>query len=176
MSNPSLDHMTSTKRILRYVKGNLKYGLVYGSEKECHLLGYYDSDYARDLDDKKSTSWLIFFYRSKTIVWSFCKQKVIALSSHETEYIASTWAACQWIWINRFICEMLGIVQRHFDLCIDNKSTIEISRNLIHHGRTKHIDIRYHSMEEKKVELKYVCMDDQLADLFTKSLRVTRFI
>ena len=48
--------MASTKRILRYVKGTLKYGLMYGSEKECHLLGYCDSDYARDLDDKKSTS------------------------------------------------------------------------------------------------------------------------
>ena len=48
--------MAAAKRILRYVMGTLGYGLVYGSEKECHLFGYSDNDYAGDLDDRKSTS------------------------------------------------------------------------------------------------------------------------
>ena len=56
MSKPCSYHMTAAKRILRYVKGTSGYGLVYKSDKECQLVGYCDSDYARDLDDRKSTS------------------------------------------------------------------------------------------------------------------------
>ena len=75
MSKPSLDHMAVAKRILRYVKGSIGYGLVYKSEKECRLLGYCDSDYARDLDDIKSTSGLIFFNGSKLILWNCCNNR-----------------------------------------------------------------------------------------------------
>ena len=167
MSKLSSDRMAYAKRILRYVKRTLGYGLLFGSEKECHLFGYCDSDYAGDLDNRKSTSELIFFYGSKPIAWNCCKRKVIALSSCEAKYIASTLTACQGIWTSRFICELLGIDYRLFDLCIDNKSAIEISRNPVHHGLTKHID-RYdfirNCVEEKKVELRYVCTDDQLAN------------
>ena len=132
------------------------------------MFGYCDSDYTGDLDNRKSTSELIFFYGSKPIAWNCCKRKVIALSSCEAKYIASTLAACQGIWISIFICELLGIDYRLFDLCIDNKSAIEISRNPVHHGLTKHIDVGYdfirNCVEEKKVELRYVCTDDQLAN------------
>ena len=79
MSKPSADHMLYAKRILRYVKRTLGYGLLFGSEKECHLFGYCESDYAGDLDNRNSTSELIFFYGSKPIAWNCCKRKVIAL-------------------------------------------------------------------------------------------------
>ena len=103
MSKPYSDHMTDAKKILRYVKGTRDYGIVYKSDKECELTEYCDSDYARDLDDQKSRSGLIFFYRSKPFAWNCCKQKVIALSSCEAEYISSTLAVCQGIWILRFM-------------------------------------------------------------------------
>ena len=96
------------------------------------------------MDDRKRTSGLIFFYGSKEIAWNCCKQKVIALSSCEAEYISSTLAVCQGIWISIFTCELRGSDKKCFDLCIDNKSAIEISRNPVHHGRTKHIEVRYH--------------------------------
>ena len=60
MSKPYSNHMAAEKRILRYIKGTSDYGLVYGKDKECRLLGYCDSDYARDLDDRKSTSGNFF--------------------------------------------------------------------------------------------------------------------
>ena len=76
--------------------------------------------------------------------------------------------------------ELIGNRMEKFDLCIDNKSAIEISRNPVYHGRTKHIEVRYHfirnCVEENKVMLKYVRMDDQLADLFTKPLGITKFL
>ena len=67
MSKPYSNHMTAAKRILRYVKGTIDYGLIYKSDKESELIGYCDSDYVGDLDDRKSTSGLIFFFGSKPI-------------------------------------------------------------------------------------------------------------
>ena len=142
-------------------------------------MGYCDSDYAGDVDDRKSTSGLIFFFGSKPIAWNCSKQKVIALSSCEAEYISSTMAVCQGIWINRFMSELIGCVEKRFDLCLDNKSAIEISRNPVHHGRTKHIEVRFHfirkCVEDGKVNLRYVRTEDQVADLFTKSLGISKF-
>ena len=68
MSKPYSNHMTAAKRILRYVKGTIDYGIKYKLDEECELIGYCDSDYAGDLDDRKSTSRLIFFLRSKLVV------------------------------------------------------------------------------------------------------------
>ena len=178
-SKPYSNHMTATKRILRYVKGTIDYGPKYKSYKVCKLIGYCENDYVGDLDDKKSTSGLIFFLRSKPIAWNCSKQKVIALSSCDAEYISSTLAVCQGIWISRFMHELSGCEEKCFDLCIDNKSAIEISRNPIHHGRTKHIDVRFHfirkCMEEGKVIFRYVRMQDQVVDFFTKLLGTAKF-
>ena len=75
--------------------------------------------------------------------------------------------------------ELSGCEEKRFDLCIDNKSAIEISRNPVHHDRTKHIEVRYHfirkCVEEGKVNLRYVWTEDQLIDSFTKSLRISKF-
>ena len=56
MSKPYSDHMAAVKRVLRYVKGTTEYGLVYRRDKESSLIGFCDSDYAGDQDDRKSTS------------------------------------------------------------------------------------------------------------------------
>ena len=177
-SKPFSNHMAAAKRVLRYIKGTVDYGLVYVSEREPRLTEYYDSDYAGDLDDRKSTSGYIFLLGSKQFAWNCSKQKVIALSSCEVEYISSTSAVCQGVWISRFMHELIEEFIENFDLCIDNKSAIKISRNPIYHARTKHIEVRFHfirnSVEEDKVKVKYIRTEDQLADLFTKPLGITK--
>ena len=95
MSKPYSNHMAADKRILRYIKGTWDYGLVYESNKESRLIGFCDSDYAIDQDDRKSTSRYIFLLISKPIAWNCSKQKVVALSSCEAEYISSALAVCQ---------------------------------------------------------------------------------
>ena len=62
----------------------------------------------------------------------------------------------------------------------DNQAVIKMAENPIHHGRTKHLDIRLHALrdyvnEAKLVELKYIATRDNLADLFTKALPRSRF-
>ena len=61
MENPTLDHLSATKRILRYVKGTLNFGLRYSKyQSQDPLIGYSDSDFAGDMDDRKSTSGYVF--------------------------------------------------------------------------------------------------------------------
>ena len=180
MSKPYSDHMAAAKRVLRYVKGTTDYGLVYKSDKESRVIGFCDSNYAGDQDDRKSTSGYIFFFGSNPIAWNCSKQKVVALSSCEAEYISSTSAVCQGVWMSRFMHELMEEFIENFDLCIDNKSAIEISRNPVYHGRTKHIEVRYHfipnCVEENKVKVMYIRTEDQIADLFTKPLGITKFL
>ena len=76
MSKPYSNHMAAAKRVLRYIKGTLDYGLVYESDKEPRLTRYCDSDYAGDLDDRKSTSGYIFLLISKPIAWNCSKKKL----------------------------------------------------------------------------------------------------
>ena len=65
-------------------------------------------------------------------------------------------------------------------LNIDNKSAISLCKNPVHHDRSKHIDTKYHyireCVEEKRIDVKYVCTDDQLADILTKSLGKLKFL
>ena len=76
--------------------------------------------------------------------------------------------------------ELSGCEEKCFNLCVDNKSAIEISPNPIHHGRTKHIDVRFHfirkCVEVGKVILRYVRTENQVADIFTKSLGIAKFV
>ena len=179
MSKPYSDHTVAAKRVLRYIKGTTDYSLVYKSDKESRLIGFCDSDYTGDQDDRKSTSGYIFFLGSNPIEWNCSKQKVVALSSCEAEYISSTSAVCQGVWMSRFMHELIEEFIENFDLCIDNKSAIEISQNPVYHRQTKHIEVCYHfiqnCVEEDKVKVKYIRTVDQLADLFTKPLGFTKF-
>jgi hypothetical protein len=89
------------KKVLRYIVGIIEYGLVYprGSGGTIELLGYSDSDMVGDADDSKSTSGAIFFLGEGMVTWSTQKQRMVALSSYEAEYIAGTGATCQAVWL-----------------------------------------------------------------------------
>jgi hypothetical protein len=106
MEAPTTEHLTAVKRILRYVAGTLHYGCYYQREKKAKLMGYSDSDLAGDVDTRKSTSGILFFLGNNVITWQSQKQKVVALSSCEVEYIAATTAACQGVWLARLLAEL----------------------------------------------------------------------
>ena len=96
MEKPTVEHLEAVKHILRYVRGTLEYGCFYpkeGSGKR-KLTGYNDSDLAGDLDDRRSTSGVIFYLGTSPISWFSQKQKVVAMSSCESEYIVGAAAAC----------------------------------------------------------------------------------
>jgi hypothetical protein len=133
------------KKILRYIAGTLEYGLRYGRQiGNAWLVGYCDSDLAGDIDTRKSTTGVLFFLGNCLVSWQSLKQWVVALSSCEAEYIATTTAATQSIWMARLLGALLGREPEVVELKVDNKSALALARNPIYHERSKHIDLRYH--------------------------------
>ena len=168
------------KRVLRYVKGTEDYGLLYKKgDLKGELIGYSDSDFAGDCCFRKSTSGHIFFFGGMAVCWSSQKQSIVALSSCEAEYIAATTATYQAVWMNRLIGELTNNEETKVKLLVDNQSAITLSKNPVHHNRTKHIDTSYHfireCVEDKKIEIAFIRTEDQLADMFSKALRRLKF-
>ncbi|XP_050895981.1 secreted RxLR effector protein 161-like [Lathyrus oleraceus] len=78
MANPKESHWTTTKRLLRYLKGTTEHGIFYKNEgRKTSLIAYSDSNYARDLDDRRSTSSLVFMIGSGDVSWASKKQHVV---------------------------------------------------------------------------------------------------
>jgi hypothetical protein len=179
MEAPTTEHLTAVKRILRYVAGTLRYGCYYQREKKAKLMGYSDSDFAGDVDTRKSTSGILFFLGNNVITWQSQKQKVVALSSCEAKYIAATTAACQGVRLARLLAELKGMSPSTTTLKIDSQSTIQLSKNPVFHDRSKYIDTRYHficdCIEKNRVALEFIGTKDQLADILTKALGHEQF-
>ncbi|XP_039824776.1 secreted RxLR effector protein 161-like [Panicum virgatum] len=150
MEEPHEDHLAVVKHILRYIAGTRDWGLKYERKKgdQPALMGFSDNDLAGDIDSRKSTSSIIFFLGESPISWQSAKQKVVALSSCEAEYIAAATAACQGVWLARLLAEILNSVVSKPVLRVDNKSTISLVKNPVHHDRSKHIDTRFHLIRE----------------------------
>ncbi|XP_057537921.1 secreted RxLR effector protein 161-like [Amaranthus tricolor] len=180
MSEPSKDHLTAAKRILRYIKGTKSYGIMYETEKFFKLTGYTDSDWAGSVDDRKSTSGYVFQLGNKVVSWSSKKQATVALSSAEAEYIAATSAAREAVWLRRVLIDLQHKQETPTTMFCDNMSTIAMTKNPVFHIRSKHIEIRHHYIRElvdkKEIELQFCKMGEQLADIFTKPISTDRFI
>ena len=94
-----------------------------------------------DFNDQKSTSGLIFYLTGGPIAWQSGKQRVVVLSSCEAKYIAATGAACDAVWLACLLVEFIGGAVPMPRLKVDNKSSIALMKNPMHHDRSKHIDI-----------------------------------
>ena len=98
----------------------------------------------------------------------------MALSSCEANYIAATGAACQALWMKRLISELKHEELKGVKLMVDNQCAITLRKNPVHHNRTKHINTRYHfiqqCIEDKNIEIIFIRSENQLADIFTKAL------
>jgi hypothetical protein len=107
------------------------------------------------------------------------KQKIVAQSSCEAEYVAAAAAACQGVWLSRLVGELLRCDSVKFKIKIDNQSAISLCKNPVFHDRTKHIDVRYHfarsCVEQGKLEVEHVRTNEQHADILTKALARFRF-
>src|SRR5436309_1357960 len=142
-SNPSAEHWAALKRLFRYLNGSRDLGIVYSKGS---LLGYTDSDWAGDISTRKSTSGYVFLLGSGAISWSSKRQPTVALSSCEAEYMASTQATKEAIWLGRFLAE-LGYEGSDIDsvtIMGDNQGAIALASNPEYYARTKHIDIQWH--------------------------------
>ncbi|KAH9687903.1 hypothetical protein KPL70_014941 [Citrus sinensis] len=180
MENPKTTHFKVAKRILRYINGTTNFDLLYSFSNDYKLVGYSDSDWGGDVDDRKSTTGFVFFMGDTAFTWMSKKQPIVTLSTCEAEYVAATSSVCHAIWLRNLLKELSLAQEEPTEICVDNKSAIALSKNPVFHDRSKHIDTRYHFIREciarKEVQIKYVKSQDQAADIFTKPLKQEDFV
>ncbi|CAL0313968.1 unnamed protein product [Lupinus luteus] len=182
MEDPRQNHLVAAKRVLRYLRGSLDFGLWFpacqgGNPRILH--GNTDADWGGDKDDRKSTTGYLFKLSNASISWSSQKQKVVALSSCEAEYIAACLGGCQGLWLKSLIIELGVYCSESMVLFVDNKSAISLAKNPILHGRSKHIETRFHylrdQVEKGNLRLEFCASAEQQADLLTKPLKKENF-
>jgi hypothetical protein len=179
MEKPTDEHLAAVKRIIRYVAGTIHLGCRYVKEGEGGLQGYSDSDMAGDIDTRKSTTGVIFFLGKNPVSWQSQKQRVVALSSCESEYIAAATAACQGIWLAQLLGDLRNAATEVVDLRVDNQSALALMKNPVFHDRSKHIQTKFHfireAVENGEITPSYIGTEGQLADILTKPLSRIKF-
>jgi hypothetical protein len=170
MENPCKEHWAIVKWVLRYLRGTNDYCITYNSG--CELIcGYVDSNFASDLDKRRSTSGYVFTLASGAISWMSKLQNIVGLSTTEAEYVVSSHACKEAVWLKGLFGEF-GRMQDKVKLLCDNQSTIHLAKNPTCHSKTKHIPIKYHFVrqiiDERGVSLEKVHTKENCANIFTK--------
>ena len=132
------------------------------------------SDWAGDLDDRKSTSGYIFQLSGAAISWTSKKQACVALSTAEAEYIALASAAQEAVWVRQLLTDLRSDPEEATRIYEDNQAAICLAKNPQFYGRTKHIRIKYHFIREQvengNVELSFNRAEEMVADVLPKGL------
>jgi hypothetical protein len=171
MHDPSPEDWTKLQRILGYLKAHpgFKYELRKGPLQLCC---YVDADYANSVDRKSITGYLIFLGTS-LIGYASKKQRVVALSTTEAEYLALGTAAQELLWI-RQILHFFNHKQSGIIIYEDNEGAIKLANSNASNLRTKHIDVKHHFVKghliDGTIDIKHVKSKEQLADILTKGL------
>eukprot|EP00253_Pinus_taeda_P014328 PITA_14328 len=136
MVEPHHTHRIGAKNLLRYLRGTITHELRY-TVGDVRLLGYTDVDW---------------------------KQKSVALSTAEVEYIAASMASCEAVWLQNLLSELFGFTLDTTMILCDNQSRIRLSRNPVFHDRSKHIDIWYHYIRDMvqrgAIRLQHISADE----------------
>lgn len=127
MANPTQLHLRAAKRILRYVRGKVNFGILYKKKGADELVAYTDSDYAGDIEDIKSTSGYAFMFSEGVIAWSSKKQPIVTLSTTEAEFVAAATCACQAVWMRKLLKDFGYLQEGNIVMNCDNNSAIKLS-------------------------------------------------
>ncbi|GKE41114.1 hypothetical protein Tco_1464519, partial [Tanacetum coccineum] len=120
------------------------------------------------------------YYGDSPISWSTQKQATVALSSCESKFIAATAAATQALWLKRLLSRLTHSKEENITIMVDNKSAIALMKNPVFHGRSKHIDTKYHfireCVEREDIQVEFVSGEYQKADILKKALPKIKFL
>jgi hypothetical protein len=172
MVDPRRVHWVATKHVLKYLCGTVDYGLDYLRGDGIRLVGYTNSDWAGSVSDMKSTSGC-FGLGSTTVSWLSRKQKSVALSSIEADYMAVGQSSYEALWLRKLLVGLFGVQLRPTMIHCNNQSCIKLSENPVFHDRSKHIEIRYHFIRDYvqrgAMELQCISTYEQVVEILTKA-------
>ncbi|GAA5905820.1 hypothetical protein JCM5296_001279 [Sporobolomyces johnsonii] len=187
-SCPAKRHWTLLTHICRYLAGSSSLGLVYTTPTTPFsaelVTGWSGADHGTDKDTRRSVSGYVLSgyvfgvgddsLRSTAISWLSRRQKSVAISSTEAEYMGLSEAAREAIWLRQLLREMGFATTRATLIRGDNSGSLLLSSHPTSHSRTKHIAIHYHFTRERveggEIVLKWVSTKEMVGDVFTKGL------
>jgi hypothetical protein len=183
VSNPGKPHLEAAKRVFRYIKKTISFGLTYKTpvshpsmpEIPANTLwGYVDSDWAGCPDSRRSTSGFVFMLNGAAISWRSKRQATVALSSAEAEFISASAMVQEVIYLRKFLSN-LGFPQTApTPVFADNETCIAWSEGSVGGSeRAKHVDLRVHFVHEARAAghllLRKVDSKLNAADILTKA-------
>ena len=190
-------HSDSLKELFRYIRCTIDQKIRYGPTRQSRLVVYAkdlpdenltvysDADWAGDKSDRKSTSGCVAMLYGGPISWASRKQRSVATSSTESEYIAMSLCAKQAVWLGQVIRDMgypeyVGRDPTNVQVRGDNQGALALVKNPRLHERSKHIDIQYHHIrdleERKRITVLYVLTTEMIVDGMTKLLDRIAFL
>ncbi|GJU06945.1 ribonuclease H-like domain-containing protein [Tanacetum coccineum] len=174
MHDPREPHFAALKRILRYVRGTVDFGLQLYASATTSLVGYTDADWAGCPSTRRSTSGYCVFLGNNLLSWSAKRQHTISRSSAEAEYRGVANVVAETAWLRNLLRELHSPLSTATLVYCDNVSAVYMSANPVQHQRTKHIEIDIHFVRDMvtagQVRVLHVPSRFQYADIFTKGL------
>ena len=199
LADPAKHHGSALKDLLQYIRSTVDRGIVFGGRGSSKLIGYSDSDYAHDKTDRKSILGYVYMFAGGPISWQSRKQKSVASSTTEAEYMALSSCAKEGKWLATLLTE-LGLTKYLGDelnrvsvvesvehdsastamqLMGDNQAANSLVNNTNVNERSKHIDVAYHIVRDlakrNLIKVDYIPSADMVADGLTKPLPKERF-
>ena len=169
-SNPGPIHWTGVKRILRYLKGTSDFGILISKQSDVQPQIFSDADWGNDVDTRKSVSGFCLMVGDTVVSYKSKLQKVVSLSTMKSELYALALSVQEAMWYVSFFKEIGN--NQTITLLEDNQSCIQYLKNNNTTSRAKHVDIKFHFVNEALKNgdycLKYCKSSDNIADIFTK--------
>jgi hypothetical protein len=179
MQAPTTEHLQVAQGVLRYLSSTADMGLEFGGKGRRGLIGYCDSDYAGDLDTRRSTTGFVYLLNGGAFSWSSRLQPTVAVSTTEAEYMAAAAAVREAMWIRKLLPE-LGQKVETVKIMGDNTATLKLLSNSITTDRSKHIDVIHHYARDRalggEVKFEYVPTTEMVADSLTKAVKPAQFV
>ena len=151
-TNPGPAHWKAVKHLFRYLQGTKDLKLTYSPDCQSQSIfsTFSDADFAGNPDNLRSTSGYVIKMGTGAISWASRLQTINTLSTTEAEFVSAVSAAQEMLWLQNLLTE-LGFPTSSLPLYIDNMSALSVAKNPEHHGRMKHLDLRFYWLHDTVV-------------------------
>ena len=181
-------HIESMNIVMDYCVGTMEKGLILNPKgkwdgkkdgTKIQIVGKSDSDYAKDLESRRSVSGYCVFVNGAPVGMKSKMQATVTLSVTEAELIAATNCVQEMLYVKKIIKSIGLEVRIPMILNVDNKGARDLMNNWSVGGRTRHIDVKYYFLRDLKeqniVKVEWIPSGENSSDMFTKNLPTDLF-